>query len=1106
MNSRTTRSKWIGGAIAGALSIALIMTMSMPAQGTSDTRDPSLPSLGPTSALGDIRAQERIDYPVYMRSGMPLASGDVMTASAERGLSLGGIGAGSFQINKAGTFGPWNLGGGAAEWRTLPQAALHVREQVGNAKPNVKTLAVNGSGTVTNEAWNLSGYPVWEPGVLEGFPTVPAGSGRYSALFPFGQIDYKSAAEGGPLATQVTTRFWSPQVQGDASRSSLPVAYFDVTVTNPTKKATKVSTMFTFPNAQAHVAGTGPRSWIGGGTIAPEAVGTGVSTRVGLDSKVDTDRKSGITGVTLSASDPANTPDTQNSDWTIATVPGSGQKASYVTSWNGDGNGSDIIKAFSAKANLPNKALDDSSSAGAVAVSATLAPGKSQTFHYVLAWDFPQDVYTAGTGDTATTTVWMRRYTEFFGARSDDQNNYIAGSYKPHQGWTIAKTVLKDRKKNLADVLKWWQPMATDERIPEEIRVAGLNQMAYLLSGGSFWEAGLVSNTAPAGGGSRLGAAVPDTHLFAIQTGADGGDASVMSGDVLPYAFRAITEFMPEAELGYLRAATEVMQRQGGLGNMSSVTPGSPYVTYNQDGSRSRLQADADWFYRVWNYYRSTGDEEFFRYAYPVMVSQYDRDKTRSGMTDTQLLPIGNGTTHDLLPVNGSGIYLSTAWLTALAVMQTATGEARRLGITEATAELETQVSERFLLTKEELETQLWDAEGEHYRFDTGTSSYSRGIFADATYQQYLVNYAGLPDIMDVDRVRLHLKAVYEKAAAPFVDDDGRMAGAVNLLDNDDNVFGGIVQTGNPFLNFFRQTTESREIWTGVQYPLAALMVEYGETYSDNQLREYGVDLGTAVAYQSWYNEKNGYAFQVPEAAGVVMNPPGIDDPAVGVPPSEAKLDTQMHRNLSYGRPLSSWDLLSTMRIARSAEDTTRPSVTLVTPTTAGPYKSLELQVDASDAGGLQRIVANVYKDGKVFKSTQTALAGEQSGTHTASLTLPDGNYSVKYNAQDRAGNTSKTGLFEFSIDATAPTATVKEGSEFTVGAEGSYDKVSFKLYDAGKVDKVELNGVVKDLTDNSWSDVNFLEPGVFGASEGENVLIVYDVAGNTSTTTFTLN
>ena len=186
--------------------------------------------------------------------------------------------------------------------------------------------------------------------------------------------------------------------------------------------------------------------------------------------------------------------------------------------------------------------------------------------------------------------------------------------------------------------------------------------------------------------------------------------------------------------------------------------------------------------------------------------------------------------------------------------------------------------------------------------------------------------------------------------------------------------------------------------------------------------------------------------------------------------------------------------------------DTTRPVVTLVSPTPGTIARTLDVRVDATDDRGLARIVANIYQDGRLVKSTQTRVDGATSGIHTATVTLPDGNYTVKYNAQDLAGNISQTSTAAFTIDTKAPIVTVKTGDSFTLGDASGYRLVSFKLNDAGKIAKVEINGVVKDLTDNVWSDVNFVKPGTFGARAGANTIVVFDVAGNTTTVNFTLN
>lgn len=192
-------------------------------------------------------------------------------------------------------------------------------------------------------------------------------------------------------------------------------------------------------------------------------------------------------------------------------------------------------------------------------------------------------------------------------------------------------------------------------------------------------------------------------------------------------------------------------------------------------------------------------------------------------------------------------------------------------------------------------------------------------------------------------------------------------------------------------------------------------------------------------------------------------------------------------------------------RVRLAVPDTTRPVVTLVSPTSAGPFRSVPIQVDATDDGGLRRVVANVYAGGTLVRSTQSAADGATSASHTADVALPDGRYTIRYNAQDLAGTISRTATFDVVVDTTAPTVTVKEGASFTVGSDGTYETVSFKLHDAGKIDKAVLNGVVKDLSDNTWSDLNHVRPGIFGAVRGENTLVVHDVAGNTTTVPFTL-
>ncbi|KSU54830.1 hypothetical protein SAMN05216418_1807 [Microbacterium enclense] len=187
-------------------------------------------------------------------------------------------------------------------------------------------------------------------------------------------------------------------------------------------------------------------------------------------------------------------------------------------------------------------------------------------------------------------------------------------------------------------------------------------------------------------------------------------------------------------------------------------------------------------------------------------------------------------------------------------------------------------------------------------------------------------------------------------------------------------------------------------------------------------------------------------------------------------------------------------------------KDQTRPEASLAAPTSTGPFRTLDIKVDATDAVGLAKITADVYRGSKLVQSTQTPLNGETAASHTASVTVPDGDYTVKYSATDAAGNVSKVGSTRVTVDTTAPTVEVKSGKIYTTKVGTAYSLISFKFEDKEKVDRVTVNGVTTDLPNLRSASLDRVKPGVAGAQRGANELIVYDVAGNSATFTFTLN
>ena len=90
----------------------------------------------------------------------------------------------------------------------------------------------------------------------------------------------------------------------------------------------------------------------------------------------------------------------------------------------------------------------------------------------------------------------------------------------------------------------------------------------------------------------------------------------------------------------------------------------------------------------------------------------------------------------------------------------------------------------------------------------------------------------------------------------------------------------------------------------------------------------------------------------------------------------------------------------------------------------------------------------------------------------------------------------------KFIMDWTAPEIIVKEES---IGKDPYFSEVSFKLHDDNLVDKIIINGTERDLSDNAWSDANYQNIKDL-LHEGENTIVLVDVAGNKTEKKFTMD
>jgi len=825
------------------------------------------------------------------------------------GIPLGGVGTGAFMLNQAGTFGPWDMGGSIDtnyEDRILPQAAFHVRVETGQGNSSTRTLAVNNSqfGSI---------LPAWNP--------LAAGQGTYSALYPFGSIDYGQVAPG----TSASLKFWSPFVANNDELLSQPVAYLDLKVSNTSSRAANISTMLTFPNAPAHVV-----SRVHG--LVPPAM---TSTRTGFYSRYDVDPATKVHGVTLGASSPQNTPDAQNSEWTEAVRAEGDQEVTYTTSWKAEGSGEDVYAAFNRNGRLPNAPLDGSNSAGALAVSVRLAPHTSTVIHYALAWDFPQVAFGLDQG-----TVWMRRYTSFYGGQEDSGNNYVKGSYPFKQGFAIADKNLAREDASLQKVLAWWRPLAANEAIPAGIRRDGLNQVHQLVWTGPFWESGLVKTNLK---GSRIGTKIPGTHLFYLRTG--GGWSAASEANVQGHGLLPLRELTFDAEKNWVRAVSEqIATGNGGAPDSFGRLPGTPFFPgasapgtpfpsavrpegagAGTAGARPRPAApggagasagpsakvigpESSYFdvspkylIRAYGVIRADKTHSALREFYPSMLRAYSNDIAKR-IPAGKRLPIEPalfGSTYDIMGITegAHAVYNSGLYLLSLEIMIAATNEAKELGIPEARTVDVAQLRTTLAGAKAAYEKAFWT--GSYYRVASEGRRFN-DLFSDTLWPQHHAQLLGLPDLAPPDHIVSHLRT-QAKLLMKNKDAAGHLRGVANLLRLDGTLypFVGLPQAST--MDVSENGFDSREVWMGTNYALAATYIEEGERFGLADLTATGRALAKALDYQVYSPSspaKGAYAFNEPNAyyAG----------------------DPTIYRGPGMSRNLAAWDMLKAAAMAFS--------------------------------------------------------------------------------------------------------------------------------------------------------------------------------------------
>ncbi|XP_078173387.1 uncharacterized protein LOC144567189 isoform X2 [Carex rostrata] len=789
--------------------------------------------------------------------------------SASEGVPLGGMGSGSISRGFRGEFKNWQILPGLREMSPVManQFSIFVSRDGGKKKYSSvlspghhEGLKKFGDQGISSWDWNLSGQ-----------------NSTYHALFPRAWTVYDGEPD---PDLKISCRQISPFIPHNYQESSLPTTVFVYTLVNTGKDRAKVSLLFTWANS---IGGFSHQS---GGHVNEPFIGDDGVSGVLLHHKTD-DVNPPVTFAIASC-------ETQNVNVTVLPVFGlSGESCISAKEMWGTvkQNGEFDRENFEAGRSMPS--LPGDSIVAAVCASTWVEPHGRCTVAFGLSWSSPKVKFQKGCS-------YNRRYTSFYGTSERSAINLVHDALKNYKMWE-------------EEIEKWQNPILHDERLPEWYKFTLFNELYFLVAGGTVWTDGegpVTDNEKPSSrlrrsktskskgkhsklkpSGSTRAILNPNsndnpTWFYSDNDSQDNtenvGKFLYLEGveyimwctyDVHFYASFALLELFPKIELSiqydfakavlhedtrrvkFLADGTHGIRKVKGAvpHDLGTHDPWHEMNAYNIHNTSKWKDLNPKFVLQVYRDFAATGDLSFGRAVWPAVCAaidymmQFDRDG--DGLIENDGFP---DQTYDAWTVHGVSAYCGCLWLASL---EAAAAMGHRLG-DSAFAE---KCKVKFLRAKKSFEDKLWN--GSYFNYDSGSSSNSRSIQADQLAGQWYAAASGLPPLFEEEKVRSTLQKIFEYNVMKVR--GGRM-GAVN----------GMTPRGKVDVTCM----QSREIWTGVTYAVAANMISHG-------MEHQAFTTAEGIYLAGWSEEGFGYWFQTPEA-----------------------WTTDGHyRSLIYMRPLSIW-------------------------------------------------------------------------------------------------------------------------------------------------------------------------------------------------------
>jgi non-lysosomal glucosylceramidase len=697
-------------------------------------------------------------------------------------MPLGGIGTGTIALAGDGSLRQWQIHNQIDHLACVPQSFFAVWAKSGDEKPVVKVLqspelyGIEPPVTPPNSS-NDHVVPLCHQRLLQQLPGV--GGVEFGGQYPVAELAYIDE----DLPVEVTLEAMSPFVPLDARRSGIPAILFTFTLANPGDVPVDASIAASLQNAVG---------WDGTSPILDtrcERYGGNVNTREATGDRVSI--------VMERDGEPGLEP-----GWGSMALTAHAGGASPLTSWSATRSMWDDFAADGQFDGTPDSGPSARQRTwnGALAVPVAIAPGERVSVTFSIAWYFPN------------------RYVDdeqsgLLGAPKEGHLHRIGNAYNRWYGHVRdVVTDLHENREYLTALTRQARDVFADSTLPQSLIDTVTSQMSIVRSPTCFWtEDGAFYGYEGCNGASAA------HHALSW-----GGCCPLNCTHVWNYEM-TLARLFPELAISMRNTEWNLQQHESGYLPHRVVLPVDrprPWGNVQHGPDKPALDGLLGAILKTYREYRATGDRTWLESVWPSVTNALRHVWTEFDPEHRGVIEAEQPNTYDI-SIFGANTFIGTLYLAALRAVETMAG-------LFGDDDLVTDCRATFGRGRDELERRLWN--GEYYIQDVDLDAYpeqnwATGCHSDHLLGQWWAHVLDLGHLLDPEHVRTAARSIEKHNFR--TDFHGVELGERAFVSPDDQ--GLVLCTwphgGRPKV----PTRYSDEVWTGIEYEVAALLLFEGE-------------------------------------------------------------------------------------------------------------------------------------------------------------------------------------------------------------------------------------------------------------------------------------